>query len=66
MGIKTHFIPLLSPLFGGLWEHAVKSFKHRVKRIVGDLMFTYEELNTLAIEIDSRLLRTLYTDSNNP
>ncbi|XP_063989942.1 uncharacterized protein LOC135169137 [Diachasmimorpha longicaudata] len=54
-GIKWRFIPPASPHFGGVWEAAVKSFKHHLRRVVGPELLTFEELNTFITEIESIL-----------
>jgi len=51
--IKWHFIPPIASHFGGLWESTVKLFKHQ--RLVSELLFTFEELNTFIIEIEGIL-----------
>ncbi|XP_033214067.1 uncharacterized protein LOC117171123 [Belonocnema kinseyi] len=51
--ITWHFIPPGAPHFGGLWEAAVKSFKHHLLRTVGDTLLTYEQLETCIIEIEA-------------
>ncbi|XP_033361815.1 uncharacterized protein LOC117240067 [Bombus vosnesenskii] len=64
--IEWHFIPPHSPHFGGLCEAAVKSFKHHFRRIVGNELLTFEQFNTLVIEIEavlnSRPLTPISTD----
>ncbi|XP_015119446.1 uncharacterized protein LOC107042776 [Diachasma alloeum] len=66
--IKWHFIPPQSLYFGGLWEAAVKSFKVNLKRIVTDELLTFEQFDTLVIEIEavlnSRPLTPFSSDPN--
>ncbi|XP_033212215.1 uncharacterized protein LOC117169816 [Belonocnema kinseyi] len=53
--ITWHLIPPEAPHFGGLWEAAVKSFKHHLLRTIGDTLLTYEQLETCIIEIEAVL-----------
>lgn len=55
LGIEWHFNPPASLYFGGLWEAAVKSVKHHLQRIIGDHLFTYEEMSTLLCQIEACL-----------
>lgn len=65
--IEWQFNPPLSPHFGGLWEAAVKSFKHHLNRIMKDQTLTYEQLDTLLKEISAVLnSRPLYVNSADP
>lgn len=54
-GITFNFIPSYSPVFGGLWEAGVKSAKHHLKRVVGNNVLTYEQFNTVIIQIEGIL-----------
>lgn len=53
--IQWHFIPPGAPHFGGLWEAAVKSVKHHLRRVVGETKLTYEEMATFLSQIEAVL-----------
>lgn len=53
--IKWTFIPLVAPHQGGLWEAAVKSAKHHLRRVVGDKKLTFEELYTVLTQVEACL-----------
>lgn len=51
----------------GLWEAAVKSTKHHLKRALINRNVTFEELNTLIIQVEGILnSRPLFAMSNDP
>ncbi|XP_058810074.1 uncharacterized protein LOC131675195, partial [Phymastichus coffea] len=54
-GVTWNFIPPRAPYFGGFWEAGVRSFKHHLKRVVGDAKLTFEEFSTLAVQIEACL-----------
>ena len=60
-------IPAASPHFGGLWESAVRSLKKHLRRLMGNLLLTYEELHTITCQIEaclnSRPLTPLHSHS---
>lgn len=66
--ISWHFIPPVVPHFGGLWESSVKLFKHHFKRVIGEALYTFEELNTFIVEVEdilnSRPIMALSSDPN--
>ncbi|XP_072941856.1 uncharacterized protein [Epargyreus clarus] len=55
MGIEWHFNSPSWPSAGGLWEAAVKSLKHHLKRVLGDQKLTFEEFTTLLTRIEGCL-----------
>lgn len=66
-GIEFQFIPPRSPHFGGLWEAAVKSAKQLLRKLLHSATLTYEELCTVAAEIEAILnSRPMTPLSNNP
>ncbi|XP_015119042.1 uncharacterized protein LOC107042495 [Diachasma alloeum] len=54
-GTQWSFSPPRVPHFGGKWEAAVKSTKHHLKRVLGSTTLTYEELNSMIIQIEACL-----------
>lgn len=50
-----HFIPANAPHFGGLWEAAVKSFKHHLRKVVGAHTLSQMEFATLLCRIEACL-----------
>lgn len=66
--IEWSFIPPYSPHFGGLWEAAVKSVKHHLKRVLANTNLLFEEFSTILSQIEailnSRPLCPLSPDPN--
>ncbi|XP_075150685.1 uncharacterized protein LOC142224785 [Haematobia irritans] len=66
--ITFHFIPPRSPHFGGLWEAAVKSAKGLLIKEISSASLTYEEMETIVIEVEailnSRPIAPLPNDPN--
>ena len=61
------FIPPRSPNFGGLWEAAVKSMKHNLRRVIGISILTYYSLSTILCQREHVFNnRPLMALTNNP
>lgn len=54
-GISFHFNPPAAPHHGGLWESAVKSTKHHLRRVMGTTVLTLMEFITLTTQIEAML-----------
>ena len=53
--ISWHCIPERAPHFGGLWEAAVKSAKHHLRRVIGLQWLDFEEFTTILTQIEACL-----------
>lgn len=54
-GTEWHFITPAAPFQGGIWEAAVKSMKHHLKRVMGTQKYSFEVLQTLLAEVEACL-----------
>lgn len=54
-GTNWHFITPAAPFQGGIWEAAVKSMKHHLKRVMGTQKYSFEVLSTLLAEVEACL-----------
>ena len=54
-GTTWKFNPPAAPNFGGIWEAAVKSVKHHIRRVIGDTRLTFEEFITLLCQVEACL-----------
>ena len=64
--IEWHFILEHGPNFGGLWKVALKSAKIHLRRIVGDVKLSFEELTTLLTQIEACLNSRPLVYTNSP
>ncbi|GFT84252.1 integrase catalytic domain-containing protein [Trichonephila clavipes] len=68
-GIEWNFIPPRAPHMGGLWEAGIKSVKYHLKQALGRSRLTYEEFETVIIQVEgilnSRPLTPISNDFDN-
>lgn len=65
--VTWHFITPAAPHQGGLWESAVKGFKHHLRRVVGKQILNGDEWRTLLAQISAVMnSRPLAPMSDNP
>lgn len=55
LAVKWNFITPYAPHQGGLWEAVVKSMKHHLRRVMGALIFTKDEMLTVLSQIGAIL-----------
>ena len=64
--ITWNFIVEKAPWWGGFWERLVKSIKRPLKKIIGRTSLTYDQLQTIVVEIEgllnARPLTYIYDD----
>lgn len=54
-GTNWSFNTPAAPHFGGIWEAAVKSVKHHIRRVIHDHTFTFEVMYTLLKQVEACL-----------
>ena len=67
MRISWTFIVEKAPWWGGFWERLVKSIKRPLKKVIGRTSLTYDQIQSLIVEIEgllnARPLTYIYDDS---
>ena len=51
--VTWRFIVDRAPWWGGFWERMIKTVKQSLKKAIGRTTLTYDELNTILIEVES-------------
>lgn len=51
--ISWKFIMERAPWWGGFWERMVKTVKMTLRKTMGRTILTFEEMNTVLIEVES-------------
>ncbi|XP_054745971.1 uncharacterized protein LOC129250368 [Anastrepha obliqua] len=62
--IEWRFNPPAAPHMGGYWETGVKRGKYHLKRVLGEVLLSYEEFNTLLTEIEACVNSRLLCDNS--
>lgn len=66
-GIEWKFLPPSAPHMGGLWEAGVKACKRHLRRVMGNALFTFEELTAVLTQVEACLnSRSLTSISSDP
>jgi hypothetical protein len=69
-GVRWHFIPPDLPHFGGLWEAGIKSMKYHMRRVIGNVCISFEDMSTILTQIEaclnSRPLCQIPSDPKDP
>jgi hypothetical protein len=66
-GAQWIFNPPATPHFGEEWEADVKSVESHLKRVIGEQLLTFKEMNTLLIQIEAVLnSRSISPQSDDP
>ena len=63
-GVTWKFIPEHAPHFGGLWEAAVKNMKAHLRKTVGSVKLTFEDINTILAQIELADCSLLYPSTH--
>lgn len=66
-GTEWHFIKPSAPHEGGIWEAAVKSMKHHLKRVMGTQAYSFQAISALLVGVEACLnSRPICTLSDDP